>query len=372
MRVGIDARPLIAETPSGIGVYLLECLRNFKVDDGNIYFLYSNAPLQNKDKILDRFRKVVVPGKIGTLMICYGLKKQLKKDKIDIFWGTEHMLPLNTPDIKKLLTVHDLALLVNSHWGGWKNVFMQNIFCRSSCKKADQIMSDSQATQYDLQKLLSINKDKINVVKPGGGTAKGAFLENKYELKNIKERIGLTDNPFFLYIGTLEPRKNIVGIVEAFNIFNEKNDGRYDLVLAGKLGWKTEPILDAVNKSPFKKNILIPGYISEAEKSFLLSNAVAFMFPSHYEGFGLPVLEAMSYGLPVITAKNSSLTEVGGEIAFYADKAEDYSQISEQMDRCAELDAESRKAISKQSKEWYSMFNWNGTAAQIQTLLMSM
>lgn len=169
MRIGIDARPLMSETPSGIGVYLLEILYALNLDDGNEYILYSNAPLKNKDAILNKFKQVVVPGKTGTLVVCFGLKKQLKKDCIDVFWGTEHMIPLNARQVRKVLTVHDLALLINPKWGSWKNAVMQNVFCRLSCKVADRIIAVSEATKKDIVTMLSIDEKRVTKILSGGG-----------------------------------------------------------------------------------------------------------------------------------------------------------------------------------------------------------
>lgn len=170
MRIGIDARPVVSEFPSGIGIYLLEVLKGISGNTNNHYILYTNEPIRNKAAFLTSFEQKVVKGKIGTLLICYGLKRQLKEDKIDLFWGTEHMLPLNTKGIRKVLTVHDLALLINPHWGSVNNAIMQNIFCRLSCKSADRLIAVSEATKGDLMSLLSIMADKVDVIYNGGGT----------------------------------------------------------------------------------------------------------------------------------------------------------------------------------------------------------
>ena len=171
MRIGIDARPLISESPSGIGIYLLEILRNFEKKEDITYILYTNEPIRNQDPVLAGFEKRVVSGKIGTFTVCFGLNKALKADKIDEFWGTEHMIPLNCPTIKKILTVHDLALLINPSWGSRKNAIMQNIFCRLSCKCADRIIAVSDATRNDITRLLKIDKEMITAIPNGGGTA---------------------------------------------------------------------------------------------------------------------------------------------------------------------------------------------------------
>lgn len=168
MRIGIDARPLISESPSGIGIYLLEILRNLKRNENTTYILYTNEPIRNQDPVLAEFQKRVVSGKIGTITVCLGLDKTLKADKIDEFWGTEHMLPLFAHGVKKVLTVHDLALLINPSWGSRRNAIMQNVFCRLSCKCADRIIAVSDATRNDITRLLKIDKEMITAIPNGG------------------------------------------------------------------------------------------------------------------------------------------------------------------------------------------------------------
>ena len=215
MRIGIDARPLISESPSGIGIYLLEILRNFEKNENTTYILYTNEPIRNQDPVLAGFEKRVVSGKIGTFTVCFGLDKALKADKIDEFWGTEHMLPLFAHGVKKVLTVHDLALLIDPKWGSRKNAIMQNIFCRLSCKRADKIIAVSEATKKDIVSLLSIDASRITAILNGGGY--GEYITpSDEECKKIKKRFEIETEPFFAYTGNIEPRKNIVTILKAF------------------------------------------------------------------------------------------------------------------------------------------------------------
>lgn len=309
MRIGVDARPLISETPSGIGIYLLEILKNFNYNNEVQYVLYSNEPIRNPEPVLINLEQHVVGGKTGTISVCFELGKQLKKDNIDVFWGTEHMLPLNCRTVKKVLTVHDLALMINPSWGSRKNAIMQNVFCRLSCKFADKIIVVSEATRNDITNLLKINKERITVILNGGYTDVNLSTEI---IKDIEKRIGITGKRFFAYIGNIEPRKNIVGVIKAFEKVNEQCPNPCYLVLAGKMGWRTEPIRTAIEQSAYRDYIIEPGYISEDEKKYLMNKAIAFVFPSNYEGFGIPIVEAFSCGGIVITARNSSLPEVGG------------------------------------------------------------
>ena len=367
MRIGIDARPLSSKSPSGIGIYLLEILKNIKYDESIQYVLYSNASFENDDSILDKFEKHVVKGKIGTITICFGLRKQLKKDKIDVFWGTEHMLPLNCRSIKKVLTVHDLALLINPKWGSKKNAIMQNVFCRFSCIVADRIISVSEATKNDLVRILSISPDKIVSIYNGGGYD-DIYIDTN-QCQQVEAKMEVKDCPFFSYIGNIEPRKNIVNIVKAFDLLNDEYNGKYKLVLAGKMGWRTEPIRQAINESRYKGQIVLPGYISEFEKKYLMKFAQAFVFPSNYEGFGIPVVEAFSCEGVVITSNNSSLKEEGGDAAFYISDPENYVHIYNEMKRIVEMSPADRRERINKGKKWAEKFNWNECAFRTQKVV---
>ena len=367
MRIGIDARPLISNTPSGIGVYLLEILRNLDSNTNNTYILYSNEQIHNLDPILDKFEKRVVPGKTGTLVVCFKLAKVLKKDQIDVFWGTEHMIPLFLHGIKKVLTVHDLALLINPTWGSTKNAIMQNIFCRMSCKCADRIIAVSNATKKDIVNIMGIDSSLITMIYNGGTSECQTLSDDANKL--IASKMQVSNSPFFAYVGNIEPRKNILNIIKAFELLNQEYDGKYKLILAGKMGWKTKPICEAIEKSSFRENIILPGYISGDEKQFLLKNAEAFVYPSNYEGFGIPVIEAFSVGGLVITNDNSSLREVGGDAAFYILDSKDYNQIFEKMKEVIGLTREDRYILGNKGKAWVQQFSWEKCARETQFLL---
>ena len=368
MRIGIDARPLISESPSGIGIYLLEILRNLERNENTTYILYTNEPIRNQDPVLSGFEKRVVKGKIGTFTICFGLGKALKADKIDEFWGTEHMLPLFAHGVKKVLTVHDLALLINPKWGSRKNAIMQNIFCRLSCKQADKIIAVSEATKKDIVSLLSIDANKITAILNGGGY--GEYITpSDEECEKIKKRFEIGAEPFFAYTGNIEPRKNIVTILKAFEIACDRLDRKVSLVLAGKLGWRTQPIIEAIEQNKYKDRIYLPGYISEDEKKYLMHDACAFVFPSNYEGFGIPIVEAMSCGGVVITADNSSLKEVGGTTAFYVQKTDEVVQLADRMVQCFNLSDAERKKLMADGKSWASQFSWEKCAQETQAVL---
>lgn len=245
---------------------------------------------------------------------------------------------------------------------------MQNIFCRLSCKRADKIIAVSEATKKDVVSLLSIDANKITAILNGGGYSE-YITPSDAECEKIKKRFEIGAEPFFAYTGNIEPRKNIVTILKAFEIACDKLNRKVSIVLAGKLGWRTQPIIEAIEQNKYKDRIYLPGYISENEKKYLMHNACAFVFPSNYEGFGIPIVEAMSCGGVVITADNSSLKEVGGSTAFYVQKTDEVVQLADRMVQCFNLSDAERKKLAADGQSWVAQFSWEKCAQETQAVL---
>lgn len=355
MIIGIDARPLISDKPSGIGVYLSEVLNVFKKSSNdNVFILYSNKPISSKYSFPNNFQIRVIPGKIGTLWLRYIVSKYLSLDGVNVFWGTQHILPKKVGNVKFVLTVHDLALLVNPRWGSHINAIMQNIFCRASIQDADVIMTVSESTRKDIIRLCNVNEEKTKTIYLGRPKIYSNLdvNEEKELLKSMK-----INRPYYLYLGTIEPRKNIDTIIAAFEkIQHEKSDTQ--LVLAGGLGWKYEPILKKIEESQCKDNIILTGYVSENQKSALYHNCIAFVFPSHYEGFGIPVLEAMENHSLVITSNNSSLSEVGGKAVMYIQDENDVVELANMMAYVRYLDNSQKKELLEKEQYQLQKFSW--------------
>ena len=172
MNIGIDARRLSDENPAGVGRYLIEILTYFsRQNNDDNYYLFSNRPILKQYIFNKRFHCVYMQNKIGTLWMLFELPKHLTEYNLDVFWGPEHMLPPKIKGVRYVLTVHDIALLINPKWGSRKNAIMQNIFCRLSCKRADKIIAVSEATKKDIVSLLSIDANRITAILNGGGTS---------------------------------------------------------------------------------------------------------------------------------------------------------------------------------------------------------
>lgn len=367
MKIGIDARPLISSQPSGIGTFLIHVLRYISAMDAeNEYYLYSHQEMEFPIELGKNFHRRVIPGKVGTLWLRYSLPKYLKKDGIEVFWGTQHFLPRPVKGVRTCLQIHDTALLIEPKWGSRTNAFMQNTFLKASAREADAILVISHSTKRDVMRLCRVPEEKIAVTYLG--CPESLQQPSEEEASAIREKFGI-EWPYYLYVGTIEPRKNIETMVAAFNILAEK-DRSARLVLAGGLGWRYEGILQAVESSPYKERIVMPGYLSVQEKYLLYKESRAFLFPSHYEGFGLPILEAYRTGSQVITAKNSSLPEVGGEAAWFVEDENDAQALAEVM---AEVAAASQEELARRralGNTHCDSFSWENCAKQTMEMLL--
>ena len=165
----------------------------------------------------------------------------------------------------------------------------------------------------------------------------------------------------------IQPRKNIETIVNAF-LCLAKEELTSQLVLAGGTGWGMDKVLEKIQKSESKDRIVLTGYVSEEEKAGLYKNAEAFLFPSLYEGFGIPILESFSYGIPVITAKNSSLPEVGGDAAIYIENVMSSEELEERMKMVLGLSEADRISLSEKGVRQFNRFTWKKCAREISKL----
>jgi len=362
--IGVDARGLDGNK-TGISTYIDELFKkiNDLPDNQKIKFvLYSTRPINLSFKVNENLEvKYITKYKKGVIFTRFQIPKMLKDDNVDIFWGTQHLLPIRnnyTENIKYVLTVHDLAIHKLKTVGSFKNTIIHRLFFKRSCLEADRIVADSESTKNDLIKIFGIEEEKINVVYLGTNYTRDYNISNEQE-KEIFEKFNVSRGKYLLFVSTIEPRKNIITIVKAFNEFKkDKKFSEYKLILAGGLGWKYEEILKAIENSDYKDSINLTGYISKDEKECLMHNAKCFVYPSLYEGFGLPILEAMQKGIVVITSNVSSIPEVGGDVPFYLNNVLDEKELAELMKKAIELDEKDIKIIVEKGYKQVDKFTW--------------
>ncbi|MFA7209797.1 MAG: glycosyltransferase family 1 protein [Parcubacteria group bacterium] len=289
-----------------------------------------------------------------------GLSLEMLLRPADVLFVPAHTVPWIHPK-KTVVVVHGLEYeIMPQAYSKWGRLYMR-CSIRNSCRWAEKVVSVSRNTKQDLVRLYGIPEDKIQVV------YEGYDLENSKSVPDGGNSDFQKYKPFLLFVGRLEERKNIVGIIKAFEILKEKHGVPHKLLLAGGNGYGFPAIGYLIENSKYKDDIIRLGFVPDEKKFELISQADIFMFPTFYEGFGIPVLEAQSVGVPVIASNTSSIPEVAGDSAVLVDPDEAW-YIAE---RTYELisDREYRGDMVKRGYENVKRFGWDGCAEKISDIL---
>lgn len=323
IKVGIEAKSL-SDAPAGIGRYVTELCRNLTDDPDLSLVLYSPSAFNPKvEDNLDRVRFVAgsVKNRVGKqLWLEFVLPFLLKRDEIDIFWAPAHRMPyFLSSKIPKILTVHDLC---------WKFVpetmkkttrLLDSYKMPNALSKADIITTPSKSTAEDIAQTFGISMNKIDIIPPASN------LHNVETDDTIISEYGLERKKYIVFVGTLEPRKNLKRLLKAYSLLDNSVKNNYKLVIAGADGWGGVKAADMVSQLNLTEYVIITGQPGDEMLAGIYANSYFLALPSLYEGFGIPIVEAMSFGIPVLTSKVSSMPEVAGDSALFVDPLDEYS-----------------------------------------------
>ncbi len=357
MRIAIDISTL-CRSRTGVALFTYYTLRELTlIDNSNTYFLYVNKAVSLDFPLPPNFfiRPTQIPLPQFQLWFHIGLPMFLRSDKIDIFHGTNFLIP-PFPGCKTVSTVHDLSSLVMPSQHKTFHRISHGLFLKNSMRRADAIIAVSEFTRSEISRLFPEMSDKTVVIHEAVSPEFRA-IEDVALLRNISEKHGLPER-FILFVGTLEPRKNIEGLMRAFA--GIKGQIPHKLVIVGGRGWKFSGIFDLVKRLDIEDDIIFTDYVLAGDLPVIYNLADIFCYPSFYEGFGLPVLEAMACGTPVLTSNVSSLPEVAGNAALLFDprSPEDIAERIIQLANNETLRAELSKAGLRRASE----FSWADTA----------
>lgn len=358
MNIAFDAYPLAGKSASGIPNYLKNVLKEFREQDSpNRYFAYSYRQLDSiaPENAITRY---CVSGKRSpgsfenTLWLFTGGVRLMKRDKIDVFWGTRQMIPpYLSARIRKVLNVYDLVWHYFPETMGSYNRLVLNVLAKRSIKSADHIITISKATAGSLIEVEGVSPDKISVVYPAADSYRP--LDKTAAAGYISEKYGASVN-YVLAVSTVEPRKNLTTLLRAFRAL--KNE-EIQLLIAGASGWKNSAISSEYKKHGFsEKQVKFLGYVPEEDMNSLYSGASLFVFPSIYEGFGIPPLEAMASGTPVIVSNSSSLPEVVGEAGILLEPLDETAWRSAVQKVLS--DSSLREGMIKKGFAQANLFSW--------------
>lgn len=370
-RIGIDGNSLTRKL-TGVGMYLYYVLKYLlEIDKDTVYYIFSHSDLCVDFPETDNLKIINSRSMNVVAWYLFDLPKEVKKADLDIFWEPGNRLPSLPPaNVKMVTTVHDMACFLYPKYCSWKTAIMEKLYLKKTCVKANKIISISNATKKDIINTFHIEDEKIKVIYNGDSLFSKDDIFNQNEWDTIKKKYGLGDI-YFLFVGSISPRKNVLTIVKAYENYRE-NGGDGQLILAGKMAWKSKDIQRKIDNSNYLKDIIITGYIDENEKEYLYRNAECLLFPSLYEGFGLPILEAMSVGTRVITSNISSMPEVAQNAALYLNKLDDYEELSTLMKQMRDMSEEKRKDMIECGYLRRNCFNRRDTAVKTLELFDSL
>ncbi len=407
MTIGIDIRVLARGTRTGIEEYTSNLLSFLLPLDKKVkYKLFYNAFKKVK---LDypwlklsnvELKSFKLPNRLFFVLARY--LNQPKIDEllkgIDLYFNPHFFVAPLSQECKKVMTFHDLSFKRYPEYFSRRKRLWQRFLMNASkeAKKADKIIAVSQSTKEDLVKIYKINPEKIKVVYSGISKDFKPFRGDNPRLKRVVEKYGLPVSPsggpknFILYFGTIEPRKNLISVIRAFEALKEQfvkpnleiswkgfegvvvpsAGGKKEnvladlkLVIAGTKGWLYKDIFEKAENSKYKQDIIFTGFVEDEDKPYLYNLADVFVYPSFFEGFGFPPLEAMACGAPTIVSNASSLPEVVGNGAIMIDPY-NVDEIAFAIRKVLE-DKDLRNDLIKKGLKQAKKFSWDKTAQEV-------
>lgn len=401
MKVGVDVRILAAGTRTGVEDYTINLLSHLLPMDKSIKYrlFYSGIRKPNFDfselKASNvKIKSLKIPNKILTLFLRLLMVPKLDRilGNVDILLNPHFLVGPVSKGIKTIVVFYDLSFIRFPNFFSLRKLFWHRFLCsKKQTQKADLIVAISESTKEDLINLYKIKPEKIKVIYPGINKKFKPIPKNDPNLLIVKKKYKLPDE-FILYFGTIEPRKNIVGLIKAFEKIKKttpqlqknvrwkgfegkvrgKSEKFFDffnlkLVIAGSKGWLYDEVFKKAKDSRYAKDIVFTDFVKEEDKLYLYNLAKVFIYPSFFEGFGLPPLEAMACGIPTIVSDKSSLPEVVGQGAVMIDphNIEEISWAIKEVLKNPDL----MKYLKNQGLKKAKQFNWDRVAKEFSTLL---
>ena len=318
MKIGLDLVNL-GSVDGGMGRYARQLIAAISANDRlDQCLIFLNAAVSDEIQIEDkRFHKIVVPVRrrkyVPVNQMYFAMANRVKG--LDFLHSPVSVSPLLCR-VKTVLTVHDLAFEHFPQYYTRLGVFYWRFAYRWACRRATRVLADSESTKRDLVRCMNVPEEKIRVVYPFVTMGNGAFSPEK--LDALRTRYNLPER-FILHVGVPHARKNLATLVRAFQIIKQNGAIPHKLVLVGPEGWSFDSLRANIADSGMGDEVVLTGLIPDDDLPLMYQAADALVFPSMYEGFGYPPLEAMACGTPVIVSNSSSLPEVVGEAGLYAD-----------------------------------------------------
>lgn len=364
--VALELQPCCGKR-SGIGTYTYEIARRLKDDDelkfhGNVFNFcgrVDNSELSDGLYMPIKENRFLHYGVYRRIWDAIPLPYETFFPAADLSIFYNYVTP---PRIrgKVLLYVHDLAYIRYAETVDKRNLRRIENGIKRSIDQSNAVLTISEFSKKEIIELLGVPEKKIEIV-PCAASVSDDYADFSETAAKYK-----IEKPYLFYVGTIEPRKNLPHLIEAFGLVKEKYHIPHRLVIAGGKGWQEDAFYDAIEKCPAKEDIQLIGYIYTPEKNTLYKNAAAFLFPSRYEGFGIPPLEAMHHNCPVVASNAASLPEVCGEAAAYVDPL-DAESIADGIWKVVSDEAFAQD-MRKKGIEREKLFTWESSVEKLKSI----
>jgi len=362
MIIGIDGNEANIENRVGVGQYAFNLLKNiYLADQKNQYIIYlKNQPLSDLPKERQNWHyKVFGPQKLWT-KIALPIHLFTQPEKLNVFYSPSHYSPKFAP-CPTVPTIHDLGYLQFKNQFNKKDLYQLINWTQESIKKATHIITVSNFSKTEIEKTYNINPERITIAY--NGVDEPLKIDAKDQQK-ILSNYSVKSKKYYLYLGTLKPNKNIPFLIRSFAEFLKITDQETKLVIAGKKGWLFDEIFETVKKESVEDNIIFTDFVDNYQKTILYQNAKALIMPSIYEGFGIPVIEAMKLNTPVISSNITPLKEVIGDNGFYFDP-DNQEELVHQLVNFERLNSKEIKEMTDKAKTRADFFTWKNTAKSV-------
>lgn len=310
MKIGIDGNEANIKKRVGSGQYTYNLLKNWTAESKDEFRIFlKKTPNSDLPQPTTNWKYIIPKPSAPWLKFSLPINLSMKHRDLNVFFSPAHYSPPLLP-CPLVVTIHDIAYEYFPDQFLKDDLYKLRNWTKQSIKKAAKIIAVSESTKKDIIKFYDVDKNKIAVVH--NGYDKNRFHKQVKPNKSVLSSLGVSSDKYLLYVGTIQPRKNVLKLVQAFHILKKNNEYKGKLVIAGNPGWMSDKIIKGIRSSEYINDIIISGYVAQNDLPTLYKSADAFILPSLYEGFGIPILESMACGTPVAVSNNSSLPEVVG------------------------------------------------------------
>ena len=363
MVIAVNTRFLLREYLEGYGYFLHEILLRVTRDHPEHQFIFIfDRPFDDQFIYSDNVMAIVAGPQARHPLLWkwwydFKVPSILRKYKADVFISTDGFCSLNTK-VPQCLVIHDLAFLHFPRLLSPSRALYYKRYTPRFLKKAAVVATVSSFSKQDIVTQYKVPEEKIRIVP---NAAREIFMPVSQEIKQETKNRYSEGKEYFVYVGSIHPRKNLLNLLKAFSVFKKRLKSNMKLLLVGRLAWKYKSFNESLKTYKYRQDVVLTGYLPESELVNVVGSAYGLLYPSLWEGFGLPVLEAMRSDIPVITSSHSAMQEVAGDAALFAD-VNNFNDIAEKM-MLLYKDEGLRNELIHKGDLREQHFNWDHSAA---------